>query len=26
MTGIASREPVSYTLEELRSFACDGRL
>jgi plasmid stability protein len=25
MAGIASREPVSYTLEELRSFACDGR-
>lgn len=25
MAGIASREPVEYTLEDLRSFACDGR-
>ena len=25
MAGIALREPVSYTLEELRSFASDGR-
>ena len=25
MADIASREPVSYTMEELRSFAGDGR-
>ncbi len=25
MTGIASREPVSYTIDDLRSFAEDGR-
>jgi antitoxin FitA len=25
MAGIASREPVSYTVDELRSFASDGR-
>jgi antitoxin FitA len=25
MAGIASREPVSYTIEDLRSFASDGR-
>lgn len=25
MAGIASREPVSYTIEELRSFTSDGR-
>ena len=25
MAGIASREPVSYTIEDLRSFADDGR-
>jgi plasmid stability protein len=25
MAGIASREPVSYTLDELRSSASDGR-
>ena len=25
MAGIASREPVGYTIEELRSFASDGR-
>jgi|HubBroStandDraft_3_1064219.scaffolds.fasta_scaffold42613_3 plasmid stability protein len=25
MSRIASREPVSYTLEGLRSFACGGR-
>ena len=25
MADIASREPVSYTIEDLRSFASDGR-
>lgn len=25
MANIASRDPVSYTLEDLRSFASDGR-
>jgi plasmid stability protein len=25
MTTIAAREPVSYTIEDLRSFASDGR-
>jgi antitoxin FitA len=25
MAAIASREPVSYTIEDLRSFADDGR-
>jgi plasmid stability protein len=25
MAGIAAREPVSYTIDDLRSFAQDGR-
>ena len=25
MAGIAAREPVSYTIDDLRSFARDGR-
>jgi plasmid stability protein len=25
MAGIASREPVNYTIEDLRAFAGDGR-